>query len=184
MVLSLPFNLPFVHLSSVGNALIEGLAADLHMSTFYPTAGLHIPYCRSKKAGSQLVTALSINFVTYVLFEIPSNIILKLTTPRFWLPTLTFFWGIICVLTGITQNFAGFLLARFFIGVVDSGFIPGCVFYMSMWYKRDEQIYRTSLLLSAAGLAGGFGGVLVSNIYAFRFLARYSYDYRLMPLQK
>ena len=129
--------------------------------------GQHVPY-HSKQAGGQLLTALTVNFIGYVLFEVPSNIMLKLTTPRFWLPTLMFTWGIVCVLTGITQNFPGFLSARFFIGVVDSGFIPGCIFYMSMWYRRNEQIYRIALLLSTATLAGGFGGILVSDCLCFR----------------
>ena len=86
---------------------------------------------------------------------------LKLTTPRFWLPLLTFTWGVICLLTGVTQNYAGFIATRFFIGVVDCGLIPGCIFYMSMWYKRNEQIYRISLFLSCSTLAGSFNGLLV-----------------------
>ena len=129
---------------------------------------LHFPHYHLTKAGSQILTAITINFISYVLFEVPCNIILKLTNPRFWLPTLTFIWGVVCVLTGVTQNFPGFLAARFIIGAVDSGFIPGCIFYMSMWYKRNEQIYRIALLLSTAVLAGGFGGIFVSGRLCFR----------------
>lgn len=92
---------------------------------------------------------------------------LKLTTPRFWLPTLALTWGTITTLTGVTQNFPGFVSARFFLGLVESGFIPGCIFYMSMWYKRNEQNYRTALLLSTATLAGAFGGIFVSDILRF-----------------
>jgi MFS family permease len=79
------------------------------------------------------------------------------------LPTLALIWGIITTLTGVTQNFAGFATSRFFLGLVESGFIPGCIFYLSMWYKRNEQNYRTALLLSTATLAGAFGGIFVSN---------------------
>lgn len=102
-------------------------------------------------------------FVGYVLFEVPLNIILKLTTPRFWLPTLTLVWGIMTTLSGVTQNFAGFFAVRFFLGIVESGFTPGAVFYLSMWYKRHERIYRIALLLSASTLAGAFGGIFVSH---------------------
>jgi hypothetical protein len=35
---------------------------------------------------------------------------------------------------------------------------PGVVFYLSMWYKRNEQHYRVALFFSAASLAGAFGG--------------------------
>lgn len=116
----------------------------------------------SKQAGNQYLTTLSIWFIGYVLFEIPSNIVLRRTSPQFWLPTLTLVWGIVCTLMGLTQNFAGFLAVRFFLGVAESGLFPGVVFYLSMWYKRNEQHYRIALFLSAATLAGAFGGFLVS----------------------
>ena len=54
----------------------------------------------------------------------------------------------------------GFFIARFCLGVAESGLFPGVVFYLSMWYKREEQHYRISLFFSAASLAGAFGGVL------------------------
>lgn len=76
-------------------------------------------------------------------------------------------WGAICVLIGVTQNFGGFLTARFFLGVVDCGLIPGCIFYMSMWYKRNEQVSRISLFLSSSALAGTFSGLLVSGNLRF-----------------
>ena len=114
------------------------------------------------QAGNQYLTTLTIYFIGYVLFEVPSNIILKLTTPRFWLPTLTLVWGIVCTLMGLTQSFTGFLVVRFFLGVTESGFFPGAAFYLSMWYKRNEQQYRIAILASAPTLAGAFGGLFVS----------------------
>lgn len=145
--------LSFMDRSNVGNARIEGLVADLHMT------------------GEQFLTALTIYIVGFVLFEVPCNIMLKLTTPRFWLPTLAFIWGTITTLTGVTQNFSGFISTRFFLGLVESGFIPGCIFYMSMWYKRNEQNYRIALLLSTATLAGAFGGIFAFGIAKMRGIA-------------
>ncbi|KAJ0163020.1 putative transporter [Colletotrichum tanaceti] len=134
--------LSFLDRSNVGNARIEGLTEDLHMS------------------GNQYLTGLTLYFIGYVLFEIPCNIILKRTTPRFWLPTLTVAWGIVATLMGIVTNMAGFFVARFFLGVTESGLFPGVVYYFSMWYKRRERQYRISLFFSAASLAGAFGGIL------------------------
>jgi MFS family permease len=88
------------------------------------------------------------------------QIILKKTTPRIWLPTLTLVWGIVATLLGVVQNYSGYLSSRFFLGVAESGLFPGVVFYLSMWYKRNEQHYRVALFFSAASLAGAFGGVL------------------------
>ncbi|KAH8121034.1 MFS general substrate transporter [Trichoderma asperelloides] len=138
--------LSFLDRSNVGNARIEGMVNDLHMT------------------GNQYLTGLTIYFIGYVLFEVPCNIILRKTSPRLWLPTLTIAWGIVATLLGVVQNLSGFLVARFFLGVTESGLFPGVVFYLSMWYKRKERQYRISLFFSAASLAGAFGGILAFGI--------------------
>jgi hypothetical protein len=65
-----------------------------------------------RAGGNQYLTGLTLYFVGYVLFEIPCNIILKKTTPRIWLPTLTLIWGVVATLLGIVQNYAGYLTSR------------------------------------------------------------------------
>ena len=61
---------------------------------------------------------------------------------------------------GLTQNKGGFFAVRFILGMTESGLFPGVVYYLSMWYKREERQYRISLFFSAASLAGAFGGIL------------------------
>jgi hypothetical protein len=63
-------------------------------------------------AGNQYLTGLTLYFIGYVVFEVPCNIILKKTTPRMWLPTLTLIWGIVATLLGVVQNYAGYLTSR------------------------------------------------------------------------
>lgn len=143
---SVLYLLSFLDRSNVANARIEGLTTDLNMT------------------GNQYLTGLTLYFVGYVLFEIPCNIILKRTTPRLWLPTLTIAWGVVATLMGITQSLSGFFVVRFFLGVTESGLFPGVVYYLSMWYKRRERQYRIALFFSAASLAGAFGGILAWGI--------------------
>ncbi|ROW16621.1 hypothetical protein VPNG_01636 [Cytospora leucostoma] len=142
--------LSFLDRSNVANARVEGLAGDLGMT------------------GNQYLTGLTLYFIGYVLFEVPCNIILKRTSPRIWLPTLTIAWGIVATLLGVVKNLAGFFVARFFLGVAESGLFPGVVYYLSMWYKRRERQFRISLFFSAAALAGSFGGILA---YGISFMA-------------
>ncbi|KAI0508865.1 major facilitator superfamily domain-containing protein [Xylaria bambusicola] len=138
--------LSFLDRSNVGNARIEGLLDDLKMS------------------GDHYLIGLSLYFVGYTLFEVPCNVVLKRTSPRVWLPTLTIAWGVVSTLMGIVHNEAGFLAARFFLGVAESGLFPGVTYYFSMWYKRKERQYRVALFFSAASLAGAFGGALAYGI--------------------
>lgn len=66
---SVLYLLSFLDRSNIANARIEGLTTDLHMT------------------GNQYLTGLTLYFIGYVLFELPCNIILKRTTPKFWLPS-------------------------------------------------------------------------------------------------
>ena len=122
----------------------------------------HSSHGDSNQAGNQYLTTLSIYFIGYSLFDTPCNLVLKLTSPRMWLPTITLVWGITCTLMGLARSFDGFLIARFFLGVTESGLFPGVMFYFSMWYKRNEQQYRIALFFSASLVAGAFGGLFVS----------------------
>ncbi|OQD87507.1 hypothetical protein PENANT_c005G08786 [Penicillium antarcticum] len=144
--LTLLYLLSLLDRSNVGNARLEGMADDIHMS------------------GNQYLTGLTLYFIGYVLFELPCNVVLKNTTSRQWLPTLTLVWGVVATLLGIVEIYPGYLASRFFLGVAESGLFPGVVFYLSMWYKRNEQHYRVALFFSAASLAGAFGGILAWEI--------------------
>ena len=76
-------------------------------------------------AGNQYLTGLTLFFVGYILFEVPCNIILKRTSPKLWLPTLTVVWGIVSTLQGIIHNLTGFFIVRFFLGIAEGGLFPG-----------------------------------------------------------
>ncbi|KAJ0425878.1 major facilitator superfamily domain-containing protein [Aspergillus carlsbadensis] len=154
--LTILYLLSFLDRSNVGNARLEGLTDDVGMT------------------GNQYLTGLTLYFIGYVVFEVPCNIILKKTTPRMWLPTLTLIWGIVATLLGVVQNYAGYLTSRTALGIAESGLFPGVVFYLSMWYKRNEQHYRVALFFSAASLAGAFGGILAWGIAHMRGVGGYA----------
>ncbi|KAH8427129.1 allantoate permease family MFS transporter [Aspergillus melleus] len=154
--LTILYLLSFLDRSNVGNARLEGMGDDISMT------------------GNQYLTGLTLYFIGYVLFEIPCNIVLKKTTPRIWLPTLTLIWGIVATLLGVVQNYAGYLTSRTALGIAESGLFPGVVFYLSMWYKRNEQHYRVALFFSAASLAGAFGGILAWGIAHMRGVGGYN----------
>ncbi|KAI0976184.1 major facilitator superfamily domain-containing protein [Xylaria arbuscula] len=109
-------------------------------------------------------TSLTIFFVPYILFEIPSNILLKRFSPRIWLSGCMFLFGLVSILQGVVQNYSGLLATRFFLGLFEAGMFPGCFYLIGMWYKRSEAQKRYSLFFSSTSLAGAFGGLLASAI--------------------
>ncbi|KAK4046845.1 hypothetical protein OIO90_006421 [Microbotryomycetes sp. JL221] len=100
--------LSFLDRANVGNAKLYGMLEDLNITD-----------------GSVYNTSLALYFVGYCLFEVPANAILKKTNPKIWLPILTIAFGVVATLQAIVTNEAGFLAARFFLGVAEAvGKIP------------------------------------------------------------
>jgi MFS family permease len=51
-----------------------------------------------------------------------------------------------------------------FLGLAEGGLFPGIAYYISLWYPRQMQAKRFAIFLSAATLAGAFGGILAYGI--------------------
>ncbi|GAM89339.1 hypothetical protein ANO11243_073760 [Dothideomycetidae sp. 11243] len=141
------YTLSFLDRVNIGNAVLYGLESDLHLSS------------------TQYQTAVSILFVTYILSELPSNIILKhYVRPSRWIAFLTTSWGIIATLTGITQNYGGFLVCRLMLGLVEGGLFPGLVALLTLFYTKRELALRVGYLFVSAAIAGACGGLLAYGI--------------------
>lgn len=115
-------------------------------------------------SGVQFNTALVIFFVPYILFEIPSNMLLKHFSPRTWLSICCLGFGVVTICQGLVQNYSGLLATRFFLGVFECVMFPGCFYVIGSWYRRHEAQKRFSLFFSSTSLAGAFGGLLASGI--------------------
>ncbi len=72
-------------------------------------------------------------YVGYTLMQIPSNMLLPHVRPSLLIPGCMIIWGIISACTAATQNFAGIVLCRFFVGFAEAPFFSGSVFLMSGW---------------------------------------------------
>lgn len=108
--------------------------------------------------------ALTIFFISYAIFEPLTNMALKRLTPRIFFTAIIVIWGTIMALKGLIKNQSGLLAARWFLGLAEAGLFPGVNYYLGCWYKSSEIGIRSALFLSAAALAGSFGGLLAAAI--------------------
>jgi MFS family permease len=114
--------------------------------------------------GNQYQTAVSLVFVTYVLFETPSNMVLKKFTPRIWIALIATLWGIIATLTGLCNNYGQLIACRLLLGAVEAGLFPGLTIYLTFFYTKKELGMRVGFLLVSAAIAGALGGLLAFAI--------------------
>ncbi|RHZ52316.1 putative MFS transporter [Aspergillus thermomutatus] len=138
--------LAFLDRVNISNAAILGLQKDLNIEN------------------TKYNTALTIFFVPYVLFEIPSNILLKKLKPHVWLSLCMFLFGFVTICQGLVSSWGGLMTTRWFLGMFETGMFPGCFYLLGMWYKRSEAQKRFSFFFSSTTLAGAFGGLLASGL--------------------
>jgi sugar phosphate permease len=73
-------------------------------------------------------------FVGYILFEVPSNLILEKVGARFWIARIMVTWGILSGLTMFVKTPGQFYAARFLLGLAEAGFLPGALLYLTYWF--------------------------------------------------
>jgi MFS family permease len=67
-------------------------------------------------------------FIPYIIFEIPSNLIIKRIHPSIYLGSIMILWGIATVGQGLVNTFEGLVAMRVLIGLFEAGLFPGCVY--------------------------------------------------------
>lgn len=107
---------------------------------------------------------LIVFFIGYVLFEVPSNMVLSHIRPSYWLPALMFCWGGVTVGMAFSPDYHTLVGLRILMGSLEAGFAPGMLMLLSSWYKKEEQSKRFAVYISAAILSGAFGGLLAGSI--------------------
>jgi D-galactonate transporter len=99
-------------------------------------------------------------FLGYVLFEVPSNVIMHKVGARLWIARIMITWGLISGAMAFVHSAWTFYLLRFLLGVAEAGFIPGILLYLTYWYPAKRRGRVTAIFLTAIPMASIFGGPL------------------------
>lgn len=105
--MTLLYLLSYLDRVNIGQAKIDGLLETLKLTS------------------TQYNACLSVFFATYVIFEVPSNLILKKVRPSRWIPSIMIAWGIIMTLMGLVNSYGSLLACRLLLGAAESGLFPG-----------------------------------------------------------
>ncbi|KAK0386734.1 hypothetical protein NLU13_6570 [Sarocladium strictum] len=137
--------------NNLGNTNIMGLPEDLGLKD------------------NEFGNAVTLFFATYVAFEAPCSIALKIVGPKNLLSFCMLGWGIVCLGMGFIKGVNGLYACRLLIGFFEAGLIPCINAYIGMVYLRSEMSLRSAIMYGFSAFAGAVGGLLasaVSNINA------------------
>lgn len=101
--------------------------------------------------------AAGLFFVTYTVFEIPSNLALARVGARRWIARIMVSWGVVA--TSMCAVHAPWQLygMRLLLGAAEAGFTPGVIYYLSLWYPARERGRAMSIFYIGATLASVVG---------------------------
>lgn len=139
--------------SNIGNAEVNGLSQDLGL------------------VGNEYGNAVSLLYVTYVVFETPVALGLKKIGPKYLFAGMYFLFGLCCMCMAFVTNYGTLVACRMLVGLFESGMIPCINVYLGMLYTRSEMAKRCAVIYAFGALAGAFGGLLAYGILHMEGLA-------------
>ncbi|KAL5359696.1 major facilitator superfamily domain-containing protein [Aspergillus floccosus] len=137
----------FIDRANIGNARLAGLEKDLGLT------------------GYDYNILLSIFYVSYIVFEIPSSLTCKWMGPGWFIPLTSLGFGICSIGTAFVHNLGQACAVRFVLGIFEAGMMPGIAYYMSRWYTKSELTFRVSYYVVMGSVGGAVGGLLASGIF-------------------
>lgn len=99
-------------------------------------------------------------YVGYVLFEVPSNLLLEKFGARKTFVRIMLLWGAASVAMAWVSSPAEFYALRFMLGVFEAGFFPGIVLYLTYWYPAARRASVMSYFFAGVAVAGVLGGLV------------------------
>ncbi|TXI02010.1 MAG: MFS transporter [Rhizobium sp.] len=101
--------------------------------------------------------AAGIFFATYIVFEIPSNMLLARFGARRWIARIMISWGIVAAGMAFVSSANQLYGMRLLLGAAEAGFTPGIIFYLAKWYPSRDRANAMSFFYIGAALASVIG---------------------------
>ena len=99
-------------------------------------------------------------FIGYLLFEVPSNVILHRVGARLWIGRIMISWGLVSAAFMFVTSPTMFYALRFLLGVAEAGFYPGIILYLTYWFPSYRRARVIALFMTAIPVSGILGGPL------------------------
>ncbi|TDZ16575.1 putative transporter [Colletotrichum orbiculare MAFF 240422] len=135
---------------NVGNAQTQGFTADIGA----------VP--------DDLNLAVSLFFITFVLFQPPSAAVGRWLGAKHWIPIMMVGWGFITLIQAFIKGRGALIATRLSIGAFEAGFYPTAVAYLSFFYCKYDLAVRVGLFYGQYAVAGAFSGAIAFGIFHLR----------------
>ena len=110
--------------------------------------------------------AATLFYVTYVIFGIPSNMMLSRVGARRWIATIMVLWGIASTCTMFATGPTSLYVLRMIVGITEAGFLPGILVYLTYWFPAFYRARANALFMIAMPVTMAIGSLVSGYITA------------------
>lgn len=108
--------------------------------------------------------ATTLFYATYVIFGIPSNIMLGIVGARRWIATIMVLWGIASTATMFATGPHSLYVLRMIVGITEAGFLPGVLVYLTYWFPAYFRARANALFMIAMPVTTALGSLVSGYI--------------------
>jgi ACS family tartrate transporter-like MFS transporter len=103
-------------------------------------------------------------FWSYVLCQVPANLVLRKLGARSWLSIIMGVWGLVSAGTALVTGEATFVAARFLLGIAEAGYFPGVAYFMMCWFPARHRGRMMGLFFAASAISSVIGAPVSANL--------------------
>jgi MFS transporter, ACS family, tartrate transporter len=103
-------------------------------------------------------------FWSYVLCQVPANLILGKLGARAWLTIIMAVWGLASACTALVTGEVSFVIARFVLGMAEAGYFPGVAFFMTCWFPGRHRGRMMGVFFAFSAVSSVIGAPLSANL--------------------
>ncbi|KAH8677854.1 major facilitator superfamily domain-containing protein [Xylariales sp. PMI_506] len=133
--------------ANLGNAKTAGFEKDIGLGS------------------NQYSLILILFYIPYGTLNVPLTVAARRFSPAVVIPCLMLAWGTISAASAAVTGFGGILAARICLGVVEAGFFPSAVYYLTLFYTPAEIARRISLFYMMGFVANAFSGLIAWSVF-------------------
>jgi len=106
-------------------------------------------------------------YIGYILFEVPSNLIMSRTGARVWIARIMVSWGLVSAAMMFVTGWWSFAALRFLLGVAEAGFFPGIILYLTYWFPASARGRAVAFFVIASPMAGMIGNPISGHVMQY-----------------
>jgi len=104
--------------------------------------------------------ASTVFYGAYILFGIPSNIMLGKLGARRWIATIMVAWGLASTATMFAWDANSLYVLRILVGITEAGFLPGVLLYMTFWFPAAHRARANAFFMIAMPVTSALGAIV------------------------